>query len=120
MKISGSSGASLHTKSFVLDRKMLFIGSFNFDPRSYGQNTEIGLIFHSPQLAGMLGEYFDETILGKAYKLELVTTKEGNEVLKWLEQDGNRQIVHYREPEASLWRWLFARLASILPIEEQL
>jgi len=118
--MSGSSGASLHAKSYVFDREILFIGSFNFDPRSYGQNTEIGIVFHSPQLAGMIGKYFDDTILDNAYKLELVTTKEGNEVLKWLEKDGDRQIVYYREPEASLWRRLFVGIASILPIESQL
>ena len=119
-KLVGSSGASLHAKSFIFDRKLLFIGSFNFDPRSYEQNTEIGLIFNSPQLAGKIGEYFDDTILDNAYKLEMVTTGDGNEILKWLEQDGDRQVVHYREPDASLWRRIFVGLASIIPIEGQL
>ena len=119
-KTSGLSAASLYAKSFVFDRETLFIGFFNFDPRSYKQNTEIGIIFHSPQLAGLIGKSFDDTILDNAYKLELVTTSEGNEVLKWLEKDGDRQIVHYGEPGASLWRRLFVGIASILPIEEQL
>lgn len=118
--ITGSSGASLHAKSFLFDRAMLFIGSFNFDPRSYEQNTEIGLIFHSPLLAAMIGKVFDDTILDSAYKLELVTTSDGNEVLKWLEQEGDRQLIHYREPDVSPWRRLFVGLASILPIEGQL
>ena len=30
----GSSRASLHAKSFVFDRRQVFIGSFNLDPRS--------------------------------------------------------------------------------------
>lgn len=116
----GSSGASLHAKSFVFDREMLFIGSFNFDPRSYTENTEIGLIFHSPKLAGLIGEDFDDSILEGAYKLELITTADGYEFLKWQEKDGDRHIVHSRDPDVSLWRRLFVGFASILPIESQL
>lgn len=119
-KISGSSGASLHAKSFIFDREVLFIGSFNFDPRSYRENTELGLIFHSPQLARKIGGHLDKTIHDNAYKLELMTTREGNEVLKWIEYDGDRQIIHYREPDVSLWRRLFVGFASLLPIEGQL
>jgi putative cardiolipin synthase len=36
--------ATLHTKAFIVDRKELFIGSFNFDPRSANINTELGVI----------------------------------------------------------------------------
>lgn len=119
-KTGGSSGVSLHAKSFIFDREMLFIGSFNFDPRSYNQNTEIGLIFHSPKLATMVSEYFDDTIPERAYKLELNTADNGNEVIRWLEYDGDQQIIYYTEPDASLWRRLFVVFASILPIEGQL
>lgn len=34
----------LHSKSFVVDRRVAMIGSHNFDPRSEGFNTENGLI----------------------------------------------------------------------------
>src|SRR5690606_19617225 len=33
-KIFGSSGSSLHAKTFSVDRSHVFVGSFNFDPRS--------------------------------------------------------------------------------------
>lgn len=42
---------ALHAKLFVFDRKKLFIGSMNFDPRSMHLNTEIGLLIDSPELA---------------------------------------------------------------------
>lgn len=32
----------LHTKSFVIDRELSFVGSMNFDPRSANINTEAG------------------------------------------------------------------------------
>ena len=38
---------TLHTKAFIVDRKVLFVGSFNFDPRSAYINTEQGVILYS-------------------------------------------------------------------------
>src|SRR3954468_5074802 len=36
----GGSDASLHAKTFAVDRSRIFVGSFNFDPRSARLNTE--------------------------------------------------------------------------------
>lgn len=41
----------LHTKAFVVDRRKVFIGSMNFDPRSANINTEAGAFVDSPGLA---------------------------------------------------------------------
>jgi putative cardiolipin synthase len=41
----------LHTKAFVVDRRKVFIGSMNFDPRSFNINTEAGAFVDSPGLA---------------------------------------------------------------------
>jgi phosphatidylserine/phosphatidylglycerophosphate/cardiolipin synthase-like enzyme len=43
---------ALHTKGFVVDREELFVGSFNWDPRSAYINTELGIIIESPEIAG--------------------------------------------------------------------
>ncbi len=48
---SGNSSASLHAKTFQLDGKRIFVGSFNFDPRSAVLNTEMGMVIDSPELA---------------------------------------------------------------------
>ncbi|MCA1925142.1 MAG: phospholipase D family protein [Thiobacillus sp.] len=37
---------ALHAKSMVVDGKIAFIGTFNFDPRSENLNTEVGAIVH--------------------------------------------------------------------------
>jgi putative cardiolipin synthase len=43
-RLLGTCGRSgLHTKAIVFDRKDVFIGSFNLDPRSSSINTEAGL-----------------------------------------------------------------------------
>jgi putative cardiolipin synthase len=44
----------LHTKAFVLDGRKSFIGSMNFDPRSWAINTEAGAFIDSPGLAADL------------------------------------------------------------------
>ena len=41
----------LHTKSVVVDRRYVFIGSMNFDPRSSDINAEAGVFVDSPALA---------------------------------------------------------------------
>lgn len=40
----------LHTKAVVVDRRHVFIGSMNFDPRSANINTEAGAFVDSPAL----------------------------------------------------------------------
>lgn len=42
---------ALHAKSMVVDSKTVFIGTFNFDPRSENLNTEVGVIIHNEALA---------------------------------------------------------------------
>lgn len=41
----------------------------------FALNTEMGVLIESPELAGALGEGFDESIMHKACKLELITHK---------------------------------------------
>ena len=43
--------ALLHAKTMVVDRKVTYIGTFNFDPRSENLNTEAGAIIHDATLA---------------------------------------------------------------------
>ena len=37
---------ALHAKSMVVDGRVAYIGTFNFDPRSENLNTEVGVIVH--------------------------------------------------------------------------
>lgn len=47
---AGRSRAALHTKAMVFDRKAVFIGSFNHDPRSAVINTEAASISRARNL----------------------------------------------------------------------
>lgn len=42
---------SLHAKSMVIDSRIVYIGTFNFDPRSENLNTEVGVIIRDEALA---------------------------------------------------------------------
>jgi len=42
---------AIHAKSMVIDGKIVFIGTFNLDPRSANLNTEVGMLVESPELA---------------------------------------------------------------------
>jgi cardiolipin synthase C len=42
---------ALHAKSLVVDGRALYVGTYNFDPRSQNLNTEVGVIVHDEALA---------------------------------------------------------------------
>jgi phosphatidylserine/phosphatidylglycerophosphate/cardiolipin synthase-like enzyme len=44
----------IHAKSFVVDDRVAFIGSYNLDPRSENLNTEVGLLIEDPVVAAEL------------------------------------------------------------------
>jgi len=107
--IGSSSDASLHAKTFAVDRSRIFIGSFNFDPRSARLNTEMGVVVESARLAAQLSEAFDRDIPAVAYEVRL--SADGS--LEWMERD----VRHTSEPGASLLRRMWVNVLSILPIE---
>jgi putative cardiolipin synthase len=45
---------SLQVKARVIDRRRLFVGSMNLDPRSWEINSEMGVVVDSPGLADQL------------------------------------------------------------------
>lgn len=109
----GSSGSSLHAKTFSVDGKRVFIGSFNFDPRSANLNTELGFVIDSPTLAQQVGSAFEDKIPVNAYEVRL----DDNGQLYWVEQRDGRQVRYDTEPHTSLWKRASVAFLSILPIE---
>ena len=109
----GSSGSSLHAKTFAVDGSRIFIGSFNFDPRSTELNTELGFVIDSPTMAKRISATFDTAIPANAYEVRL--DKKGR--LYWLERRGDELIRHRKEPGTHLLQRLGIRMLSWLPIE---
>jgi len=118
--VGGSSKASLHAKSFVLDRKRVFIGSLNLDPRSVVENTEIGAVIESGNIAVGMAEWFDREIDNIAFRLELVTNKNGSQSIVWHKFEDGIARTYTREPNTSFWRRFGVGFMRLLPIESQL
>ncbi len=116
----GSSKSSLHAKSFVMDRKKIFVGSLNLDPRSVVQNTEIGVVFESTAISTKVAQSFDQHIENAAFRLELAEDKYGREQLLWHGRVNGEQTTLKHEPNTSFWKRLGTRLMKWLPIESQI
>ena len=111
--VFGSSGSSLHAKTFAIDGQRVFVGSMNFDPRSAHLNTELGFIIDSPVLAQSVTQAFDRDIPASAYEVKL--DESGS--LVWIERHEGKTLRHTREPGATLGRSAWIGLLSVLPIE---
>ena len=109
---TGSSGSSLHSKTFSLDRARLFVGSFNFDQRSACLNTEMGFIIESPELAGASADAFDAQVPGSAFEVRLQNGR-----LQWIERNEDVEVTHDTEPGTTRWQRAVVRVLSWLPIE---
>lgn len=112
MGASGSSASSLHAKTFAIDDRQVFIGSFNFDPRSVYLNTEMGFLIDSPALAQQMATAFAQDIPGHAYQLQL----EGKDIRWVLRVDGDSRS-YTTDPDSSWAQRAWARFLSWLPIE---
>lgn len=112
--LAGSSRASLHSKTLAVDEERIFIGSFNFDPRSLFLNTEMGVLIDSPRMAGALADIFSDRFPLLSYVPELT----GENEIAWdeLAADGMRTR-HEREPGTDPLSRLVLWLLGLLPIE---
>lgn len=117
----GSSKASLHAKTYVFDRKSIFIGSMNLDPRSVELNTEIGVYCESPPAAAQVVDTLEPTLDRIAWRLELRPNANGTSSIVWIDTapDGTEKVLD-KEPDVSALRKAGIWFLGILPIESQL
>lgn len=115
-KLLGSGGASLHTKMFMVDNEVSFIGSFNLDPRSVRLNTEMGILFEQQDISLLLQQLFSRKALpDTSYQLFL---EEGH--LKWRDASVTPSRVWTHDPFSGVVRRAIVKIASWLPLESQL
>jgi putative cardiolipin synthase len=111
---SDSSRASLHAKTFSIDGRTVFVGSFNFDPRSALLNTEMGLVLDSPALARRLADSFDAAVIPNSYE---VRVREGDGCIEWVEPTPSGPIVHEHEPGTNALERGWLEFLMLLPID---
>lgn len=120
IKRSGIQGsrASLHAKGFVVDRRIVFFGSFNFDPRSANINTEMGVFMDAPEMAEELAKNFISG-LERGEKTYQVVLNDNNQ-LRWLDRHDGTVTELTTEPQTSFWSRFVVGFYRILPIRGQL
>ena len=113
---SDDTEGTLHTKAFIVDREKVFIGSFNWDPRSVNINTEMGVIIESDVLAEQMTNFIENNLDAATFKLYI----DDNNRLRWADNSGDEPVLIKKEPNTNLWKRFKNRIMRILPIDSQL
>ncbi|MDO9404877.1 MAG: phospholipase D family protein [Polaromonas sp.] len=93
----------LHAKTAVIDRETVYIGSINLDPRSFGHNTELGLLIQSPELARQVLHVLERARTTSSYAVTL----NGDDRLGWTDlSNKSSEPVITEEPRVSFGTWL--------------
>jgi len=110
----GSSGVSLHAKAIVVDRRFVFIGSMNLDPRSKLLNTEMGVLVDCPALAEEVARFFERAADPRS-SFHVQLGKTGG--LTWSWDDHGNLITSGRDPQVRPSRKLEFEVLRLLPIQ---
>ncbi|MGF6568442.1 putative cardiolipin synthase [Paraburkholderia sp. GAS333] len=130
-RLTGSkSRASLHAKTYVVDDKILVIGSMNLDPRSANLNTELALVIHSPPLAEQVAQIFARATSPEAsYRVTLADDAQlaylhsigaPPSPLVWTDTEDGISRTYIFDPQAGLYRNALTGLFSLLPVNAEL
>jgi putative cardiolipin synthase len=108
---------ALHSKSVVLDRKIVYVGSFNVNLRSAYLNSETALIIDSPILAGQIAASIEE-LMTPENSWQVVRTPSGH--LEWLSGSNGTPVVETHEPMTGFWRRFNSGFYRLFPLEKYL
>jgi putative cardiolipin synthase len=112
----GYSQAGLHAKTFTIDEQYVYIGSFNWDPRSIDLNTEMGVYLDSPDVTQKVNKEYRDRLHEFAYKVRL--NDSGS--LEWVAYDSGKEKIYTKGPETGFWTRFKTGFIKLLPIEDQL
>jgi len=111
----GPDTLTLHTKLFVIDRRYLFVGSLNLDPRSIQINAEMGLLIDSEEMIAYMMPNPGERIDRLTYRVLL----DEDGYLEWHGRINGEDVIKTKEPDTSAWLRFKAWFMRIAP-ESQL
>ncbi|WP_368620907.1 phospholipase D family protein [Paraburkholderia sp. BR13444] len=128
--VGSRSRASLHAKAYVIDHKILVIGSMNLDPRSANLNTELALVIHSPELANQVARIFERgtqpeqsyhvTLADSAQLAYLRSIGAPPSPLVWTDVENGETRTYIFDPQAGFYRNVLTGLFSLLPVNSEL
>lgn len=109
------SRASLHAKVFVMDGRLLVVGSMNLDLRSKLQNSEVAIVIRNRALSLEATRMIEPALTRGAYHVELLDGQ-----LVWRAPQGSGRQDSMTEPDASLPLKLMLKLIGPLAPDEML
>ncbi len=112
---NGPDVLTLHSKTIFIDRRQVFVGSLNLDPRSVDINAEMGLLINSEAMVGSLTRSMDEDLASFTYRVR----ENDKGTLEWHGWINNREVIETEEPLTGCWRRFKAWFMNIVP-ESQL
>ena len=116
----GISETSLHAKTFIIDRERVFIGSLNLDARSVVQNTEIGVLIDSKEIANLMSTEINKNIDRAAFRVGLDVDADGSEHTTWTGLIDGEQTTLTTEPYTGFWKRFGTSFMRLMPIESQI
>jgi putative cardiolipin synthase len=118
LSISRFGTYGLHAKLYVVDSTRFYIGSMNYDQRSWRINTEVGLIIDDQGLAKEIQQRFAAmTSPQAAYEVRFDPNRKQ---LFWSTEIDRRQVELTREPSRGFWQRTKVKVMSLLPIDREL
>jgi len=108
---------SLHSKSMVVDRRTVYVGSFNINLRSTYLNSETALIIDSPVLAARIAGSIEE-LMAPDSSWQVLRRASGG--LEWRTETRSGPVVETHEPKTGLWRRFQSRFYRMFPLEKYL
>ncbi len=114
----------LHSKVAVVDRRLIFTGTMNLDPRSIHLNTEAGVLVDSPELAEKILEAVEVDFQPEnSWRVELGSQCGGDrppglspDDLVWITETEHGAEFRRHEPSGTLWRRLARFFFKLFPI----
>ncbi|WP_343116675.1 phospholipase D family protein [Ostreiculturibacter nitratireducens] len=112
--VLASATSSLHAKVLTIDGERVFVGSFNFDPRSFFLNCEMGILIDSVAIASEFDGIFDERVRVNAYRV--IRAEDGG--TEWIETlpDGG-EVTYGSEPRTTFLERAAVAVIGWLPVD---
>jgi len=106
----------------AFDRRALFVGSMNLDPRSVFTNTEIGVVVEHPGLVAQRVEKIESRLPEISYRLELAPAAGPDSApeIVWVTTRDGQAVRYSSEPMTHAWTRFKVWFLSLLPIEQLL
>lgn len=109
---AGAPGPMLHAKLFCIDAKRLYVGSLNFDPRSFLLNTELGIVIDCAPMARRIQDLFKGEVEQNSYRL---VVDDGG--LGWIDERDDDPELERTEPGTSVISRVIVAALGRLPID---